>query len=363
MSGSGSTLAGLGPVLVANRGEIALRVLRGCKELGVPTVAVYSEADRDAPWLRAADTAHLLGPAAPAESYLNVERLLAVAEESGAGAVHPGYGFLSESADFAEAVTAAGLVWIGPPPDAIRRMGDKLSARAAATAAGCPVVPGTFEPTDDPAVVQAFADEHGFPVAIKAAFGGGGRGLKVVRRAEDLQDALDSAQREALQRVRPRRGLRRALPHPPAPRRDPDPGRHPRQGPAPGRARLLRPAPPPEAHRGGPGARPGADRPQGHGRGRRAGQPRGRLRRRRHLRVPLRGRRLLLPGDEHAAAGRAPRHRARHRHRPRPLRSCASPRASRWSPTRTTSRSAATRSRPASTPRTSAPASSPRRAW
>jgi acetyl-CoA/propionyl-CoA carboxylase biotin carboxyl carrier protein len=187
----------LGRVLVANRGEIALRVLRGCREQGLETIAVYSEADRDAPWLRSADQAWLLGPAAPAESYLNVERILGVAQEAGAGAVHPGYGFLAESADFADAVTDAGLVWIGPPPGAIRAMGDKLSAREAARAVGCPIVPGTLEPTEAPEVVRTFAEEYGYPVAIKAAFGGGGRGLKVVREPSELVEALEGAQREA----------------------------------------------------------------------------------------------------------------------------------------------------------------------
>ncbi len=184
-------------VLVANRGEIALRVLRGCRELGIRTIGVYSEADRGAPWLRAADESHLLGGAAPAESYLNIERILAVAAAAGANAIHPGYGFLSENADFAAAVTGAGLTWIGPPPEAIVQMGDKLSARKAAEAAGCPLVPGTLEPTQDPAVVRAFAAEHGFPVAIKAAYGGGGRGLKVVREDGELVEALEGAQREA----------------------------------------------------------------------------------------------------------------------------------------------------------------------
>jgi acetyl-CoA/propionyl-CoA carboxylase biotin carboxyl carrier protein len=185
-------------VLVANRGEIALRVLRACRELEIPTVAVYSEVDRGAPWLRLADSAHCIGPAAPAESYLDTTKILQVAEDAGADAIHPGYGFLSENADFARRVIDAGLVWIGPPSDAITQMGDKLSARAAADAAGCPLVPGTMEPTEDPAVVQAFADTHGFPVAIKAAFGGGGRGLKVVREPKELQEALDGARREAV---------------------------------------------------------------------------------------------------------------------------------------------------------------------
>ena len=185
-------------VLVANRGEIALRVFRGCRELGVRTVAVYSEADRDAPWLRGADDAYLLGGAAPSESYLNIERILGVAKEAGVDAIHPGYGFLSENADFAQAVTDAGLTWIGPPAEAIRQMGDKLSARKAAEAAGCPVVPGTLEPTEDPQVVRDFAAAHGYPVAIKAAFGGGGRGLKVVREESELVEALEGAQREAV---------------------------------------------------------------------------------------------------------------------------------------------------------------------
>src|SRR5687767_6189242 len=163
-------------VLVANRGEIALRVFRACRELGIPTVGVYSEVDRGAPWLKLADQAFLLGPAAPSESYLKTERILEVARESGAEAIHPGYGFLSENADFAREVTDAGLVWIGPPPDAIVQMGDKLSARKCAEAAKVPLVPGMLEPTDDPEVVRAFGEQYGYPIAIKAAFGGGGRG-------------------------------------------------------------------------------------------------------------------------------------------------------------------------------------------
>ena len=184
-------------VLVANRGEIALRVIRACKELGVRAVAVYSEADRDSPHVRLADEAYLLGPAPANESYLVTEKILEVAAEAGVDAIHPGYGFLSENADFAEACKEAGFVFVGPPADAIRSMGDKLSARAVATAAGVPTVPGTMEPTDDPDEAVQFGEEYGYPVAVKAMFGGGGRGMKVVRDAAEMRDALESAQREA----------------------------------------------------------------------------------------------------------------------------------------------------------------------
>jgi acetyl-CoA/propionyl-CoA carboxylase biotin carboxyl carrier protein len=190
--------APLHSVLVANRGEIALRIFRACRELGLRPIGVYSEIDRGAPWLQLADDAFLIGPAAPTDSYLHVERLLAVAQRSGADAIHPGYGFLAESAGFARAVEQAGLRWIGPPPAAIAQMGDKLSARAVAAAAGVPVVPGSDRPTDDPGEVRAFADQHGYPIAIKAAFGGGGRGLRVVSEPAGLHEALDAAQREAL---------------------------------------------------------------------------------------------------------------------------------------------------------------------
>jgi acetyl-CoA/propionyl-CoA carboxylase, biotin carboxylase, biotin carboxyl carrier protein len=184
-------------VLVANRGEIAIRVIRACRELGIRSVAVYSEVDRDAPHVRLADEAYLLGPASPAASYLNIERILEVATEAGVDAIHPGYGFLSENADFADAVTEAGLVFVGPPGAAIRRMGDKLSAREVALNAEVPVVPGTLEPTDDPEIAIAFGDEHGYPVAVKAMFGGGGRGMKVVQDAAAMREALEAAQREA----------------------------------------------------------------------------------------------------------------------------------------------------------------------
>jgi acetyl-CoA/propionyl-CoA carboxylase, biotin carboxylase, biotin carboxyl carrier protein len=183
-------------VLVANRGEIAIRIFRTLRELGIGTVAVYSEVDRGSLHVRLADEARLLGPGAPSESYLNQERILAAARAAGAEAVHPGYGFLAENADFARAVEAAGLVWIGPPAEAIEAMGSKTEARERMAAAGVPIIPGTTEPVGSAAEVARLGDELGWPLAIKASAGGGGKGFKVVREGDDVERAFDSARRE-----------------------------------------------------------------------------------------------------------------------------------------------------------------------
>jgi len=185
-------------VLIANRGEIAVRVIRACTDEGIESVAVYADPDRDALHVRLADHAFSLGGSTAAESYLDIAKIMGAAKESGADSVHPGYGFLSENADFAQAVIDAGLIWIGPPPAAIRSLGDKVSARHIAQRAGAPQVPGTPDPVKDAGEVTAFAQEHGLPVAIKAAFGGGGRGLKVARTLEEIPELYESAVREAI---------------------------------------------------------------------------------------------------------------------------------------------------------------------
>lgn len=184
-------------VLVANRGEIAVRVIRAARDEGIASVAVYADPDRDALHARTADEAYGLGGSTAADSYLVIDKILDVAARSGADAVHPGYGFLSENAEFALAVLEAGLTWIGPPPAAIAKLGDKVAARHIAEKVGAPQVPGTTDPVGSAEEVLAFADEHGLPLAIKAAFGGGGRGIKVVRDRDDIPELYESAVREA----------------------------------------------------------------------------------------------------------------------------------------------------------------------
>ncbi|MGH3450605.1 MAG: acetyl/propionyl/methylcrotonyl-CoA carboxylase subunit alpha [Haloechinothrix sp.] len=185
-------------ILIANRGEIAVRVIRAAKDAGLGTVAVYADPDRDALFVRLADEAFALGGTTAAESYLVFEKLIDVAKRSCADAVHPGYGFLSENADFAQAVLDAGLIWIGPSPQAIRDLGDKVTARHIAARANAPLVPGTKDPVASADEIVAFANENGLPVAIKAAFGGGGRGLKVARTVEEIPELFESATREAV---------------------------------------------------------------------------------------------------------------------------------------------------------------------
>ncbi|MED7924529.1 biotin carboxylase N-terminal domain-containing protein [Nonomuraea sp. LP-02] len=185
-------------VMVANRGEIAVRVIRACRDAGIGSVAVYADPDRDALHARLADEAYALGGRSPAETYLDIAKLLDVAARSGADAVHPGYGFLSENAAFAQAVIDAGLTWIGPPPAAIAALGDKVQARHIAQKVGAPLVAGTKDPVSGADEVVAFAQEHGLPIAIKAAYGGGGRGLKVARTLEEIPELYESAVREAV---------------------------------------------------------------------------------------------------------------------------------------------------------------------
>ncbi|CPZ59712.1 Probable bifunctional protein acetyl-/propionyl-CoA carboxylase (alpha chain) AccA3 [Mycobacteroides abscessus] len=185
-------------VLVANRGEIAVRVIRAAKDAGLGSVAIYADPDADAPHVHLADEAFGIGGNTAAESYLDFGKILEAAEKSGANAIHPGYGFLSENADFAQAVIDAGLIWIGPSPQSIRDLGDKVTARHIAARAQAPLVPGTPDPVKDADEVVAFAKEHGLPIAIKAAFGGGGRGMKVARTLEEVPELFESATREAV---------------------------------------------------------------------------------------------------------------------------------------------------------------------
>ncbi|MCD0180687.1 MULTISPECIES: acetyl/propionyl/methylcrotonyl-CoA carboxylase subunit alpha [Micrococcus] len=185
-------------VLIANRGEIAVRVARAARDHGIASIAVYSDPDADALHVAVADEAFHLPGASSADTYLKIDAVLDVARRAGADAVHPGYGFLSENADFAQAVIDAGMTWIGPSPDAIRALGDKITARSLAQQAGAPLVPGSDGPVPDAAAARTFAEEHGLPIAIKAAFGGGGRGIRVVRELGDVEDAFEATVREAV---------------------------------------------------------------------------------------------------------------------------------------------------------------------
>ena len=184
-------------LLVANRGEIARRIIATANQMGIRTIAVYSEADADLPFVREADEAVLLGPAPPAQSYLDVDAVLAAAEQTGAQAIHPGYGFLSENADFAESVVKAGLIWVGPSPEAMRSMGDKIAARNRMAAAGVPVAPGTPDPVPDAQAALAAASEIGYPVMVKAAAGGGGIGMSAAFNDEELTAAYETARTRA----------------------------------------------------------------------------------------------------------------------------------------------------------------------
>ena len=293
-------------ILIANRGEVALRIIYACRELGIKTVAVYSEADENSLHVRFADEDVRIGPARSADSYLNVPAIITAAEITGADAIHPGYGFLSESAYLAEVCEACHIKFIGPSPQVIRLMGDKARARRVMKKAGVPVLPGSDGPLEHEEKALKLAKEIGFPVIVKATAGGGGRGMRVVRTAAELANAVSTAQQRGLGGVRRRRRLHREVHRVAPPHRVPDSGRPARGGRPPRRARVLDSAASPEAARGVAVA--GAQRedaPQD-GRDRHRRGEGGAVHQRRHVRVPDGSRRpLLLHGDEHAAAGRA----------------------------------------------------------
>jgi acetyl-CoA/propionyl-CoA carboxylase biotin carboxyl carrier protein len=192
------TNAKISKVLIANRGEIAVRIARAARDAGIGSVAVYADQDRDALHVKVADEAYALNGTSSAETYLVIDKILKIAKESGANAIHPGYGFLAENAEFARAVIKAGIIWIGPTPEAIERLGDKVSARHVAEKVGAPLAPGTINPVEGASEVIEFVKQHGLPVAIKAAFGGGGRGIKVVYKEDEIAELFESATREAI---------------------------------------------------------------------------------------------------------------------------------------------------------------------
>ena len=243
-------------ILIANRGEIALRIQRACREMGIKTVAVHSEADADAKYVKLADESVCIGPAPSSLSYLNIPAIISAAEVTDAQAIHPGYGFLSENADFAERVEKSGFVFIGPRAETIRLMGDKVSAKIAMKKAGVPCVPGVEGALpDDPAEIIKIARSIGYPVIIKAAGGGGGRGMRVVHTEAALLNAVTMTRDRSAGGLQQSHGVHGEVPGEPAPHRDPGAGRPARQRRLSGRARLLDAAPPPENYRRSAGAR------------------------------------------------------------------------------------------------------------
>ena len=348
-------------ILVANRGEIACRVMRTCRRLGIKTVAVYSEADVEAPHVQMADEAVCVGPPPSAKSYLAIDRIVEAARGTGAQAVHPGYGFLAENPEFAAALEAAGIVFIGPPVEAISLMGDKIAAKRLAEAAGVSTIPGHLDAINDPEHAARVAAMIGYPVMIKAAAGGGGKGMRVALDERDLAEGLARAQSEARSSFGDDRVFLEKFVREPRHIEIQILGRSARQRGVARRARMLDPAPPSEGDRGS--AEPAARRGDARGDGR-AGQG-ARARRElpfgRHGRVRRRpGAQLLLPGDEHPASGGAPGDRADHRPRPGRADDPGRRRRAAWLRARTTSGARAGRSRRASMPRIRRAASCPR---
>ena len=273
-----------GKVLIANRGEIALRIQRACRELGIKTVVVHSEADRDAKYVKLADESVCIGPPPSNLSYLNVPAIISAAEVTDAQAIHPGYGFLSENADFAERVESSGFVFIGPRPETIRLMGDKVSAKDAMKAAGVPCVPGSEGALpDDPKEIIRTAKAVGYPVIIKAAGGGGGRGMRVVHTEAALINAVAMTRSEAQSFFGNSQVYMEKYLEKPAPRRDPGACRQLQGRRLSGRARLLDAAPPPESHRRGAGTGNSAAPYRAHRRTLRRSLPAYQLSRRRYL--------------------------------------------------------------------------------
>ncbi len=308
-------------LMCANRGEIAIRVFRAATELGIRTVAIYSHEDRVHLHRYKADEGYLIGKGlSPVGAYLAIDRIIEIAQDANVDGIHPGYGFLSENADLSRACQEAGIAFVGPAPEVLEALGDKTAARKLAKKAGVPTVPGTEDPVATYEEARTFTEEFGFPVMVKAAMGGGGRGMRVVRRAEELEEAFDRATSEAAGRVRRRHRLPRALRRAPAAHRGADPRRRRGQRHAPLRARLLGAAPPPEGGRDGARAEPPPQGARRRLRRRRQARPGRRLPQRRHRRVPRRqGRQPLLHRGQPAHPGRAHRDRAGHAGRPRSI--------------------------------------------